>query len=308
MRFGRASVEIRHLQYFKQVCEDGNLSKAAENLFITQQGLSHAIQTLERELGISLFLRNKSGVVPTPAAMYLLSEAKEILRLFDELKDKMSAMSKSANGTVTLSLTIGAMSYFAPKLVGEFHERHPHIELHLVENPDIRCDELVVKGKVDIACTTGPVNDEKIEWFPLFSDDVMIMMRRSNPLAKLDTINFEDLKDEDFILPSPEFKWHNIIIDRCRDAGFEPNISYSIGDLHATYHIIVENGGIGFVHKNLAGTLQDRGIAMAPLAPDEKLYWRLGLAKKRGVKLSNAAQLLAGYISEISAQPQGASR
>ncbi|MDR1028695.1 MAG: LysR family transcriptional regulator [Clostridiales Family XIII bacterium] len=295
-------MEIRHLQYFKQVCADRNLSKAAKNLFITQQGLSHAIQTLERELGVSLFLRNKNGVTPTKSAIYLLSEAEEVLTLFDALKEKMLAMSKAANGTVTLSLTIGAMSYFVPKLVGEFHERHPQIELHLIENPDMLCDESVVNGKADIACTTGPVNEDTIEWLPLFFDSVMIMLRKDNPLAARDTLGFEDLKAEEFILPPAEFKWHNIIIDRCRDAGFEPNISYSIGDLHAMSRIIAENGGVGFVHKNLAETFRGREIALTPLIPDEKLYWHLGLAKKKGVKLSNAAHLVAGYISEISAE------
>jgi DNA-binding transcriptional LysR family regulator len=293
-------MEIRHLQYFKQVCEDRNLSKAAKNLFITQQGLSHAIQTLERELGVSLFLRNKNGVTPTAAAVCLLGEAEGVLTRFDALKEKMSAMSKAASGEVTLSLTVGAMSYFAPKLIGEFHGRHPRIELRLVENPDMLCDESVLNGKADIACTTGPVDGEMIEWLPLFSDSVMVMMREDNPLAARDTLGFGDLKSEDFILPPAEFKWHNIIIDRCRDAGFEPNISYSIGDLHAVFRIITENGGVGFVHNNLAETLREREIALIPLLPDDKLYWRLGLAKKRGSKLSGAAQLVAGYISEIS--------
>ncbi|MDR1246411.1 MAG: LysR family transcriptional regulator [Clostridiales Family XIII bacterium] len=294
-------MEIRHLQYFKQVCEDRNLSKAAKNLFITQQGLSHAIQTLERELNVSLFLRNKNGVTPTAAATYLLSETEEVLTLFDALKEKMSAMSKAASGKVTLSLTIGAMSYFAPKLVGEFHERHPQIELRLIENPDMLCDESVLNGKADIACTTGPIDGDMIEWLPLFSDSVMIMMRKDNPLAMRDTLSFDDLKSEDFILPPVEFKWHNIIIDRCRDVGFEPSISYSIGDLHAMFRIIAENGGVGFVHNNLAETFRERMIALIPLLPDEKLYWRLGLARKKGSKLSSAAQLVAGYISEISA-------
>jgi DNA-binding transcriptional LysR family regulator len=293
-------MEIRHLQYFKQVCEDRNLSKAARNLFITQQGLSHAIQTLERELGVSLFLRSKNGVTPTAAAVYLLGEAEEVLILFDALKEKMSAMSKAASGKVTLSLTIGAMSYFAPKLVGEFQERHPKIELRLVENPDMICDESVLNGKADIACTTGPVDSDAIEWIPLFSDSVMIMMRKDNPLATREALGFEDLKSEDLILPPVDFKWHNIIIDRCRDAGFEPNISYSIGDLHAMFRIIAENGGVGFVHNNLAETFRERKIALIPLLPDEKLYWRLGLTKKKGSKLSHAAQLVAEYISEIS--------
>jgi DNA-binding transcriptional LysR family regulator len=294
-------MEIRHLQYFKQACEDRNLSKAASNLFITQQGLSHAIQTLEHELGVPLFVRNKNGVEPTPAALYLLDEAEEVLTLFNALKDKMAAMAEAANGPVTVSLTMGAMSYFAPKLLGEFHERYPHIELHLVENPDTICDELVVKGKVDLACTTGPMDDAMIEWTPLFSNDVMIMMSKDNPLAKRGTLRFEDLKEETFILPPAEFKWHDIIIERCRETGFEPKISYSLGDLHATFHIVTENGGIGFVHKNLAETLQEGEIVLAPLLPDAKLYWRLGLARKKGEKLSNAARLLAEYISEISA-------
>jgi DNA-binding transcriptional LysR family regulator len=298
-------MEIRHLQYFKQVCADRNISKAAENLFITQQGLSHAIQMLERELGVFLFRRNKNGVVPTEEALILLNEAEGILTLFDALNEKMSAVSQTAKGVVRLALTAGAMSYFAPKLIGEFRNRYPNIKLQLVEKPDMICETLLSNGEVDIAYTTGPVNDEAIEWRPLFSDSVMIMMRKSNPLAARNTLRFEDMKTENFILPPVDFKWHNIIIDCCRDAGFEPKISDAIGDLQAMFRIITENGGIGFIHKNLADTFLKHEIALAPLFPDEKLYWELGCAKKKGVKLGHAVHLLMEYIDEISMGPGG---
>ncbi|MDR1572404.1 MAG: LysR family transcriptional regulator, partial [Clostridiales Family XIII bacterium] len=281
-------MEIRHLQYFRQVCADRSMTKAAENLFITQQGLSHAIKMLERELNVSLFFRNKSGVVPTEAAMGLLGEAEEILVLFDALKEKMQAASQATEGIVRLALTAGAMSYFAPKFVGEFHERYPHIKLHLVEKPDMACERLLANGEVDVACTTGPVDNASIEWRLLFSDSVIIMMRKSNPLAARDSLCFRDLEREDLILPPIDFKWHDIIIKSCRDAGFEPRISYTIGDLHAVFRIITENGGIGFMHKNLADTFREREIALVPLHPDEKLHWRLGCAKKKGARLSQA--------------------
>jgi DNA-binding transcriptional LysR family regulator len=295
-------MEIRQLQYFKQVCEDRSLSKAAENLYITQQGLSHAIQTLEKEIGVSLFLRSKNGVVPTEAAANFLDEVGDVLDAFEALKTKMRMMAESANGKVKVSLTPGAMSYLVPKLVSEFHERYPKIELKIVENPDTLCESYTASGDVDMACTTGPVANEALEWFPLFTDDVVIMMRKDNPLAAREILDFKDLKNEKFILPPREFKWHDIIIDRCNEAGFEPNIFYEVGDLNVTYNIIKENCGIGFMHKNLAESFGVRETVIVPLAPDKKLYWHLGIVKRKSAKLSYAAQIVAGYISEISGE------
>jgi DNA-binding transcriptional LysR family regulator len=295
-------MEIRQLQYFKQVCEDRSLSKAAENLYITQQGLSHAIQTLEKEIGAALFLRSKNGVVPTEAAANFLEEVCDVLNAFEALKKRMRAMAESANGKVKVSLTPGAMSYLVPKLVSEFHERYPKIELKIVENPDTLCEECAVSGAVDIACTTGPIDNEALEWFPLFKDSVVIMMRKDNPLSSREILDFEDLKDEKFILPPKAFKWHDIIIHRCKEAGFDADIFYEVGDLNVTYNIIKENGGIGFMHKNLAESFGVRETVIVPLAPDKKLSWHLGLVKRKGVNLSYAAQVVAGYISEISGE------
>jgi DNA-binding transcriptional LysR family regulator len=295
-------MEIRQLQYFKQVCKDKSLSKAAENLYITQQGLSHAILTLEKEIGVALFLRSKNGVVPTEAAANFLDEVSEVLDAFEALKKKMRTMAESADGKVRVSLTPGAMSYLVPKLVSEFHERYPKIELKIVENPDTLCEEYTANGEVDIACTTGPIANEALEWFPLFKDSVVIMMRKDNPLASREILDFEDLKNEKFILMPRAFKWHDIIIGRCKEAGYDPDIFYEVGDLNVTYNIIKENGGIGFMHQNLAESFGVRETTIVPLAADEKLYWHLGLVKKRRTKLSYAAQIVAGYISEISGE------
>ena len=293
-------MEIRHLQYFKQVCEDKSFSKAAENLFITQQGISRAIQTLEKDLGITFFVRGKNGVTLTEMGVNVVPDVENLLDSFNKFQEKMQSLSQAASGIVKISLTLGAMSYLVPRLLEEFDTKYPNIELQLAEKPDTLCEELVSNGKVDIACTTGPIENELLEWIPLFQDSVMVMMRRDNPLSQKEYLVFEDLKSEKFVLPSKEFKWHNIIIERCNEVGFNPNISYSIGDLSVTFNIIKQNGGVGFLNKNLSASFDDKENTFVLLLPDKKLKWHMGLLKKKGVSVTYATQAVINYIVDIA--------
>jgi DNA-binding transcriptional LysR family regulator len=295
-------MEIRQLQYFKQVCADRSLSKAAENLFITQQGLSHSIGKLERELGVTLFLRTQYGVIPTEAALSFKDDVNELLDSFSLLKAKMQMTAREAKGRLRLGLTQGATTRFVPWLVGEFAERYPNIELMITEAPDGVIEEHILADACELACTHMPADTEQIEWFPLLQDEVVVMMRRDNPLSMRSCIRIADLKDEKFIMLPPEFKWHGEILELCAKSGYTPRIAYTTWDINITFNLIREVGGIGFLHRDLGQSFRTDDIALVPVHPEEGIHWELGIARKKGRKQGYACEILLDYIQEIAAE------
>ncbi|MDR3295788.1 MAG: LysR family transcriptional regulator [Clostridiales Family XIII bacterium] len=295
-------MEIRHMQHFRQACKDLSLSKAAENLFISQQGLSHSIGKLEHELGVTLFVRTKNGVIPTEAALSFIDDVEHVLLSFDAVKSKMHMTAKTVRGAVNIAMTPGATSHFVPKLVEEFVGLHPQIELRIKEGADGVIEGLVLSDESDIACTLGPVNTEIFDWTPLLTDDVMVMMRHDNPLACHAHVRFADLKNEKFIMLPPEFKWHHVIKERSNEAGFEPQVAFVTWDINIMFNLIKSVGGIGFLHRDIGRSFRTDENALLPIAKDEGLRWELGIISKKNRKLSQAGDVVANYIRKIASE------
>jgi DNA-binding transcriptional LysR family regulator len=294
-------VEIRQLQYFKQVCKDRSLSRAAENLFITQQGLSHSIGKLEHELGVTLFVRTKNGVVPTDAAQDFIPDVDDLLASFASLHEKMKNTTKSARGVVRMAMTPGAIRHFAPRLVGEFSEIYPQIDILIKECPDGRIDKMLLTEESDLACTLGPIDAKALSWTRLFTDDVMVMMRHDNPLVGRRFVNISELRNEKFIMLPPEFKWHHTIHRLCREAGFEPHIAFTTWDINITFNLIHDVGAVGFLHRDIAQSFRTDENALVQLVPGSEVYWEMGLARKKARKLSYACDVVSDYIIETAA-------
>jgi DNA-binding transcriptional LysR family regulator len=295
-------VEIRQLQYFRQVCLDRSLSKAAENLFITQQGLSHSIGKLERELGVLLFLRTKNGVIPTEAALSFKLDVEDLLLSYETLQTKMYASAREAKGTLHLALTPGATTHFVPWLIGEFAELYPDIELRIAEAPDGLIEERILSDAYELACTHAPINREQLEWFSLMKDEVVVMMRKDNPLAQNSFVRIPDLKNEKFIMLPPEFRWHDEIIKLCHESNYDPQITYMTWDINITFNIIRDVGGIGFLHRDLGQSFRTDKIALVPIHPNEGIRWELGLMRRKGRKQNYACEVLFDYIQKVAAE------
>jgi DNA-binding transcriptional LysR family regulator len=198
-------------------------------------------------------------------------------------------------------MTPGATRHFVPGLLGEFAKRHPHIEIRVMESPDGIIDEMLLAEKSDLACTLGPVDTDSLDWTPLFTDDVMVMMRRDNPLAARRFVNIAELKNEKFIMLPPEFKWHKTILRLCSEAGFEPNIAFITWDINITFNLIRDVGGVGFLHRDLAQSFRTDENALVQLVPGSEVYWEMGIARKKNRKLSYVCDIVSDFIIENAA-------
>jgi DNA-binding transcriptional LysR family regulator len=145
-------MEIRHLRYFIAVAELRNFTKAAEASFVAQSALSQQISRLEHELGAPLFVRGKRGAELTPAGELLLPHARRIVA--DEAWAR--AEMRSYLGLEKGRLTIGMIQTSASGVdvvgaVAEFSQRHPGIELHIVDQTTAEMVEGVRRGPLDLA-------------------------------------------------------------------------------------------------------------------------------------------------------------
>ncbi|MGM1062194.1 LysR family transcriptional regulator [Saccharothrix sp. Mg75] len=186
-------VDLRVLGYFVAVAEELNVGRAAARLHMSQPPLSRAVQRLERDLGAELFTRSVRGMTLTEAGHALLPEAREVLARVGALP---SLVSRAADArTITIGTLADSVDRAGRDLIDLFRARHPGVEIRIVEGDLTDPTVGVALGKVDVALTRGPFQAPGVVIAEIRRDPVGVVVRTTDPLASLDRVHVDDLRD-----------------------------------------------------------------------------------------------------------------
>ncbi|MBQ9492230.1 MAG: LysR family transcriptional regulator [Oscillibacter sp.] len=196
-------MELRVLRYFLAVTKTQSVSGAAQLLNITQPTLSRQLMDLERELGVTLFQRGKHNrkVTLTEAGTFLRKHAEEIVLLADKTEAAFSLSGDTVTGDIYLCAgetdAVRVLARSAKKL----QERCPRIHYHISSGDSADVEERLDKGLADFGIQLGVVNMSRYDVLALpFRDKWGVLMRRDDPLTRLETIRPKDLYDKPLIL------------------------------------------------------------------------------------------------------------
>ncbi len=158
-------MDLRSLHYFLTIVEEGNISKAAKKLHLTQPPLSHAIKVLEEELGVTLFHRGTRFIELTEAGQLLYKKAQTMIELEKQSLKELNDLKKGISG----SLSIGCVSSNHPFLLHDgilpFHQKYPHISFEVHEGNTYELLDMLEKNFIEIAIVRTPFNKEKFQYF-----------------------------------------------------------------------------------------------------------------------------------------------
>ncbi|WP_405952600.1 LysR substrate-binding domain-containing protein [Streptomyces prunicolor] len=186
-------MEVRTLRYFVAVAEELHFGRAAARLRMTQPPLSRAIKQLETELGCVLLLRSPTGVALTPAGVLLHEEACALLAQAERVRARVTEL----GGPVTL--TVGTLAdsaeRFGTRLAAAYREHHPAARI-LIRESDLTDPTAGLRaGLVDVALTRAPFDDTGIATRTLRSEQVGVVLRRDDPLARRESLRLADLDE-----------------------------------------------------------------------------------------------------------------
>ena len=294
-------MNITRLQHFYEIFQTKNMTQAANNLYITQQGLSRSIKSLEKELGVSLFIRTSSGVIPTPYAEAIIEDVKEILDKSGLIQKKLLHMINANEQTLTIDCNQIILDSF------------PHGTKHMLEDilfPDLEmtfngCDEStalehLLNEEADLAHIAAPADRESFQVFTLKSYSVAALISPSNPMSKKEQISLKDLDQKDIISFSPNWNIYHTFMRACSDAGIRPNITFEVTDALHMYFLCKENEGIGICPSFYCEYLPHTDICIVPVKKDE-LVWSTAIVLKKGKPLS---PVLLSYIQAFKNMSQ----
>jgi DNA-binding transcriptional LysR family regulator len=217
--------ELRLVRYWVAVAEEGNITRAAERLHVSQPALSSAVKQLEAQLGVALLDRSDRVLRVTPAGELLLSEGRALLREADRVFDAVRARDRSVVGRLRIGMTPTARYGLGPSLLAACAERAAGVMLYPQEDASGALLRDVRSGRLDLAvvfCAPPVVDGVVLE--PLLMEPAVVHLRSDHPLASRSSVALEELSGETFLVAeSAESGGFTArVLELCRARGFEP--------------------------------------------------------------------------------------
>ncbi len=163
------SVKLELYKVFKEVAEAGNITVAAQSLYISQSAVSQSIKQLERELQTRLFSRNSRGVVLTAEGQLLYEYVRSAMGLLETGEAKLSQTRELQMGHLTIGASDTVTSQFLLPYLDRFHRSYPAIRIQIISGRSHKVLGLLQSGKVDIAFASTPGDAGSLTTFPCFA-------------------------------------------------------------------------------------------------------------------------------------------
>ncbi|GAA0791111.1 LysR family transcriptional regulator [Clostridium sp. AF19-22AC] len=266
-------MEIRVLRYFIEIAREGNMSRAAETLHVSQPTLSKQMKELEKELGKKLFKRGSTTLTLTDEGMLLRKRAEDILEMVDKTTDEFKALDNIMGGDVQIGCAESYLIKYLARAIGQLKADYPLLRYHLSSGNTEQVTEKLDKGLLDFAVIAEPPSLSKYNYIEIPGSDVWgLLMKRDNPLTKKKTIVVDDLLGLDLICSDQAIK-----VDIPRWCGEKVDMLNFTGTTNLFYNgsVFVKEGlGSMLTFDRLADTGADSGLCFRPLSPalETKMY------------------------------------
>ena len=287
-------MNIKQLKYFIKICETRSFSRAAENLYISQQGLSMAILRLEQELSCSLFERTPNGLLLTQDSEYLLPKAIEIVKHTEDCELHFQKLYQKSS-SLKLCGTPSSISEYAGDLLFGFQGKNPHHKIKISECSDIMCDTAVETGHAELAFTIGPVDEERFDCKLMLTLPLFLLIRDDHPFAQSESVRLEALKTVPLTIMWGAVKIHSELIKYCEDEGFTPEVQH-VAVTPAFAHRAVIGGAVALMLRSGISEAGEFSQIKAIPIEDSRVKWDSYLIKKRGASLSAGAQEFEQFV------------
>lgn len=287
-------MDYKQLKFFRKICEEKSINRAAQKLFISQQALSKSIAKLEEELGTPLFIRTSGGVRLTPAGELLEQRAGAYLEEHDDILRQLRAAQEGTH--LRIGFFMGLLQELPPRFFTRVMDAHPEIQFHFHSYTDNEHSRAYQNDNCDLVITTGPLGQGFAELAHL-ETRIGIMLSESNPLAARPELSLADLKGQLLISLNTENRSQTQLLEALRAQGLV--IDTVLGD--ADGDLIQELLGRGYIsfYAGKQSALPE-GIVFRFLK-DLHLYWEFYIYGHRGHRLTAVErELIRAILDAVS--------
>jgi|LGOV01.1.fsa_nt_gb DNA-binding transcriptional LysR family regulator len=295
-------MHMRYIESLLTLYDERNISKASQKLFISQQGLSRQIQTIEKELGTILFKRAKTGVVPTDLCIKLHPNFVQMYKSYTQAKDVIQHHSSNYKKPITIAFAYGISRGLNTEVILSFQQENPDVRFKFKEWSKKKCIDKLLANEADIAFLVNPFDITLFEAHLLAEGYMYIAIHKSHPLANQDTIDFSQLDRQTIITGSEDNALRELFDYYCRLSEIQPNIMFS-----SSYSLDIINSNtdkmlMATVTPIMSEKITNPNIKVLRLITPEpgNLFCCTSKNKKKSKDLICVVDFIKGYFSNIA--------
>jgi len=240
-------LDLADMRLFVNIAESRSLTRGAERSGISLPAASLRIKNIEDSIGAKLLYRVSTGVTLTPPGDTLLHHSLAVLQQIERLKGDLQAYTDGVKGHLRIAANTTAILEMLPAALSRFLATHPDVNVELRERLSGDIVKAVSEGMTDIGIVAGNVLTEGLDVLPYRQDRLVIAVGADHPLARLDSVDYRDTLDYDFVgLPEPS-AIHAFALQAARVLNKPLRMRIHVGNFEAVCRMIEMGVGIGIL-------------------------------------------------------------
>lgn len=295
-------MNLSHLRYFVRLAETRHYTKAAEQMYISQPSLSHAISQLEQELGVPLFEKSGRNVELTQYGEEFLKQVRQSLEILDASVDYLHRIAEE-NGVVRLGILRTLGVEYVPTLAASFKRQNEDKEVDFTFFTGVTSDIMhkLQRHELDIVLSSKAPEAYKFESVPVKKQDLVLIVPPDHRLADRHTAELSQVLDDPFIQYAPGSGLRHVINDMFSQINAAPKVAYEIQEDQVIAGLVAQGFGVSIVpYMEMLLRLNVKILQISHPVPNRMFY----LVTDPTMTLSPAAEAFKRFVLSQSETQQ----
>ena len=290
-------MEIRHLKLIREVARTKSLSKAKDQLYLSQSALSHQLKEVEGQLGTQLFHRVNKQLILSTAGKMVLDSAEKVLSELENTERSIKKYVSGQSGTIRLATQCYTCYHWLPTLLKDFKAEFPNVEIEILHKNDADVEQQIIHGEIDVAVIYESSDQPKIEYLELFQDEMYALVPVGHPWENKDYLVAKDFEDQQIIIHSFPLETVTLFTQVLIPEGVQPKNVIQVQVTEAIVEMVKAGLGVNVMAKWIVEPyLSTNEISLIPVT-------------KRGIhrtwnaitmKQENPPQYLVNFVKHLS--------
>lgn len=288
-------MNTRDYTVFITVAQTNSLTKASKLLYMTPQGISKVIKNLENETDCDLFIRSGNRMELSECGQHFLTYAQHAADQYQLMRNELLRIKQKEHGIVDLLSAFGILRLVTPECITDFKRKYPEIEFHYRECPDKQTERLFASGEGNVAFSLAPCDETMYDVLEIASFPVKLLVNKKHPLSRRSSVTIQDLRGLPLYLENREFKIHDLIVNKCLDAGFEPDIVFETSGFSLCHKMVKENKGVSVTVDFISDDMDRQDLVLLPFS-DGVYEWKICMLTRKQEVPGNGVDIFQKHI------------
>ena len=290
-------MNLKQLENAISVAENNSFTKAAEELYISQSSLSHSIQSLEEEIGITVFNRMNRITSLTPEGYRFIQVAKQILKIWSEYNTSIHTFDGDLKGHIALGASSLCCSLILPLAIPTFMAKYPNVEVSVEQNFAFRLVQMLLDNKIDIAILHGPIESNQIKTVKLMNEKLILitsleknfdLYAKNVDYSDYPVISIKNVANEKFVSVTKQQRLFTKQSELFKHANISPEIVFQCPDINTLIGLVERNIGCAIVVESAIKSIGRNYRVKAYSIAERQENWPLVIAHHKNKNTDGA--------------------